>query len=329
MIKSHLIAVLLAALAPFLVCHAQTVEGQAPKKNVVVLDQILTPEIGGLKQAVEIKTDDASRPVLLFLSGGPGSSMMNNGASFTAILKTRFTIVQWDQRDAGKTLKLNRSPTQPSVKQMEEDTYEVIQFLRRQLKQDKIYLVGSSWGNVLGFSIVRNHPELLHAYFASNPVISQLASEKNLLLVLKDHFKDDPVAREELSQVTIPFTRDMDMFFLRKWLFVKEGKKFALSEDFKNGFSQWTSTWSPVWNEVMLIDLPVTLKTVKCPIYFLVGKNDIQTSTRIATAYFETLKAPKKGLFSFDNSAHQIHQEEPEKFQQRIIEALDLVSAGH
>ncbi|MRG48296.1 alpha/beta fold hydrolase [Chitinophaga sp. SYP-B3965] len=294
-------------------CSAQTVK----------TDTLLTPEIGGIKQVIEIKTDDSNKPILLFLSGGPGSSMMNNATPFTNILKSKFTIVQWDQRDAGKTLKLNPSPVQPSVELMEKDTYQVINFLRKELNQEKIYLLGSSWGNVLGFYIVRDHPELLHAYFAVNPVISQLASEKELLEILKVYFKENARASKELASVNIPFKIDEDLFYLRKWLFYKEGKKYATSNDFKKFFLEWSKTWSPAWNEVMNIDLPKTLKKVDCPVYFFVGKNDIQTSTRITKEYFEELNAPKKDLFLFENSGHQIHQDEPEKFQNVIIKTLD------
>ncbi|MGK5065731.1 hypothetical protein [Janthinobacterium sp. LB3P112] len=146
----------------------------------------------------------------------------------TNILKSRYTLVQWDQRDAGKTLKLNPSPTQPSVGQMEQETYQVIQFLRNELKQEKIYLPGSSRGNVLGFDIVKLHPELLHAYFTSNPVASQLESEKELLKTLKTHFKDDAVASRELDSISFPFSGDESMFYLRKWLFYKDGKELPL-----------------------------------------------------------------------------------------------------
>lgn len=305
--------------------YAQASKEAAPSNAAVApvkIDSVLTPVIGGIKQVVEIKTDDATKPVLLFLSGGPGSSMINGAATFTSLLKSKFTIVQWDQRDAGKTLKLNPSPVQPSVSLMEQDTLEVIQFIRKELKQDKIYLLGSSWGNVLGFYIVKNHPELLHAYFASNPVVSQLASEKELLAILKNHFKDNEVASKELATVSMPSVVDEDMFYLRKWLFFKEGKAFATSEGFKTGFLQWSKTWSPVWNEVTRIDLPKTMQSVECPIYFFVGKNDIQTSTRITVDYFKVLKAPKKALFMFENSGHQIHQDEAEKFQQVIMGVL-------
>lgn len=279
--------------------------------------EILTPDIGGIKQSVEIKTDDPAKPVLLFLSGGPGSSMMNNADSFTDILKSKFTIVQWDQRDAGRTLKMNPSPVQPSVAQMQSDTLEVIQFLMKQLHQQKIYLLGSSWGNVLGFHIVQNHPELLHAYFAVNPVVSQLASEKELLGTLKNQFKDNTLASQELATVKIPFKTDEDLFYLRKWLFHTEGKDVS-GDGFKTGFLQWSKAWSPVWKEVMAIDLPKTLPKVDCPVYFFVGKNDIQTSTGITTAYFNTLQAPQKALFLFENSGHQIHKDEPLKLQNTI-----------
>ncbi|MBV7535289.1 alpha/beta hydrolase [Duganella sp. sic0402] len=283
----------------------------------------VTPEIGGIKQLIEIDDGGAGKPALLFLSGGPGSSMMNNAGAYTNILKSRFTIVQWDQRDAGKTLKLNASPVQPSVALMERDTYEVVQFLRKELKQEKIYALGSSWGNVLGFSLVRNHPELLHAYFAVNPVVSQLASEKELLTILKVHFKDNAVASEELNRVAIPFKADEDLFYLRKWLFYRDGKTFVTSDDFKKGFLGWSKTWSPAWNQVMHIDLPATLPSVDCPVYFFVGKNDIQTSTHITVAYFEKLRAPKKALYVFEKSGHQIHQDEPERLQQLIVQMVE------
>jgi pimeloyl-ACP methyl ester carboxylesterase len=276
---------------------------------------------------VQIQTDDVRKPVLLFLSGGPGSSMIRNGNAFTSLLKSRFTIVHWDQRDAGETLKMNPSPVQPSLAQMEQDTRDVIEFIRKHTGKDKIYLLGSSWGNVLGFHIVKTHPEWLHAYFAVNPVISQMASEAQLLAMLKTHFKDNADARAELALVNIPFKADEDLFYLRKWLFHKEGKAFATSSAFKTGFLQWSKTWSPVWRDVMDINLTKSLKKVDTPTYFLVGKNDIQTYTPITQGYFEQLQAPKKEIFMFDNSGHQIHQEEPEKFQQTLLKILPAIGA--
>ncbi|QBE63809.1 alpha/beta fold hydrolase [Pseudoduganella lutea] len=322
MIKPALPALLFALALAAPACRSAE-PADATAHAAVRIDALFTPDIGGIRQAIEIKTDDAGKPVLLFLSGGPGSSMMNGSDAFSTVLKKKFTIVHWDQRGAGRTLKLNASPGQPTVGQMGSDTRQVIDFLREKLKKEKIYLLGSSWGNVLGFHIVRHHPELLHAYFAVNPVVSQLASEKELLAALKHHFKDDPVATSELAGVKLPLENDSDLFFLRKWLFYKDGMRAATTEPFKTGFLQWSKAWSPVWREVMQIDLPGELPKADCPVYFFVGKNDIQTSAGIATQYFQQLEAPKKALVLFDHSGHQIHKDEPEKFQDAILAIVD------
>ncbi|SIO14105.1 hypothetical protein SAMN04488055_3141 [Chitinophaga niabensis] len=47
---------------------------------------------------------------------------------------------------------------------------------------------------------------------------------------------ENVLASKELASVDIPFRIDEDLFYLRKWLFYKEGKEFATSNDFKNHF---------------------------------------------------------------------------------------------
>lgn len=76
-----------------------------------------------------------------------------------------------------------------------------------------------------------------------------------MLKTLKIYFKDNPDARTELEKVNIPFLKEEDLFYLRKWLFFKEGKTFVTENNFKNEFLQWSKRWSPVWNEVMTINL--------------------------------------------------------------------------
>lgn len=315
--------VLFAILFSIFHCIGQNQKKLKSENGSKKVDSLITLDIGGVKQVIQIKTDDDKKPILLFLAGGPGGSIMDNAGSFTGILKKKFTLVQWDQRDAGRTLKLNVSPVPPSIELMGKDTYEVIRYLTTTLKQEKIYLLGSSWGNVLGFYIVRNHPELLHAYFAANPVISQLASEKELLEVLKIYFKENDTASKELATIKMPFQTEEDLYYLRKWLFYKDGKKYALGNNFKSFFFRWTKIWWPAWQESMTVDLPNTLKKVDCPVYFLLGKYDIQTSTKIATDYFKQLEAPKKDLFLFEKSGHQIELDEPKEFQNAIIKAVD------
>ncbi len=330
--KTHCMNKLLLLLTAVMFCcfnlNAQVLNAETRENLPVKIDTVFTPEIGGIKQAVEIKTDNSEKPVLLFLSGGPGSSMMNTADGFTDKLKDKFTIVQWDQRDAGKTLKLNPSREKPTIAQMQNDTYEIIQFVTQKLNKKRIYLAGSSFGNVLGFYIAQKHPELLHAYLAMNPVINSLESEKLSLKKLKDVYKDNKPAVEELSAVKIPFEKAEDLFYIRKWLFIMDGNKSAATDGFRKGFMQWSETWFPAIQEVMKINLQKSLKKVKCPIYFFVGKDDIQTSTKITEEYFNNLKAPKKDLYLFEKSAHSVHKTEPEKLQNIIIEKILSENTG-
>jgi predicted alpha/beta-fold hydrolase len=104
--------------------------------------------IGGIQQWISIKGTNNSHPVLLFLHGGPGNSAMSYAEKFTSELQKYFVVVQWDQRESGKTAKLNTSNKSLSVSLMEEDAVEIITYLQNRFSQDKIYLMGHSWGGL-------------------------------------------------------------------------------------------------------------------------------------------------------------------------------------
>src|SRR4029450_655614 len=71
------------------------------------IDEAKYVEVGGIRQWITIRGEDRNNPVLLFLHGGPGDATNPWGyAGFRSWLKA-FTVVQWDQRGAGRTLGKN------------------------------------------------------------------------------------------------------------------------------------------------------------------------------------------------------------------------------
>ncbi|NJL49804.1 MAG: hypothetical protein HC929_23295 [Leptolyngbyaceae cyanobacterium SM2_5_2] len=73
-----------------------------------------------------------------------------------------------------------------------------------------------------------------------------------------------------------------------------------------------------LWNKILATDLTTTVTTVAIPVYFFHGIHDY-TVTRLETkAYFDALKAPVKGFYTFQQSAHSPMFEEPEKMRQII-----------
>lgn len=289
------------------------------------INSVFIEEIGGIKQALKVITKNSTCPILLFLNGGPGAPIINLSHKFIIKLKEKCTIILWDQRGAGITRKLNPKNISPTLCEMQNDTNEVIRLLLSVFKKEKIYLAGHSWGTVPGFHIVRVHPELLHCYFAINPVVNQLVSEKHLLEKLIKYFKlkDNKTALEELTSIQIPFTRSEDLFYCRKWLFAMEGKWYAKTWLFKIFYSKWSDLWFPLWQEIMKINLTESLKEVKCPLYFLAGQADIQTSYDITNEYFDMLIAPAKDIYAFPGVGHLIPNEAPDKMQDIMLEKIN------
>jgi pimeloyl-ACP methyl ester carboxylesterase len=290
------------------------------------IDTTETLSIGGISQYITLKGADETKPLLLFLCGGPGSSVIAMADHFTGKLQKNFVVVQWDQRESGMTLRLNASKTALTVALMERDTYELIDTLLRQFHQKKLYLMAHSWGTVLGFYIAARYPENLYAYIAISPLIDQTRSERMALEMLKEKARQDGNKKEldELSTVQIPFGNWEQMYFARKWLFSYSGQPIADSDTTAvQGFVKgWAATWLPVWNEAIQQNHFKDLPAIRCPVYLCAGRKDYQTNFAITEEYYDKLLAPAKQLFWFENSGHLIPNTEADLLQDIIIQKI-------
>lgn len=284
-----------------------------------------TVNIGGIKQVIATK-GVKDGPLILFLHGGPGSSRMKQSDLFSTELQKKFLVVQWDQRESGKTLELNKTEGQISLNLMTRDTHDLIDTLLKRYHQKKVYLAGESWGTVLGFKMAQKYPELLYGYFAFSPVVDQIKSESLLLSKLQEDAKkkNNLIAKKELGKVKIPFSNSEQYYYLRKWWFSYDGKPFADKDTLliKNYMESWSGVWLPTWTEAMKRNLFVELPNIKCPVYFFVGGKDYQTNCDIANAYYKRLSAPKKKMYWFDNAGHDVLVSDAPKVQRIIIDEI-------
>jgi pimeloyl-ACP methyl ester carboxylesterase len=276
--------------------------------------------VGGISQWITLKGSDDRAPVLLFLHGGPGNSVMSYADRFTTGLQERFVVVQWDQRESGKTAKLNHSDKLLTVSLMTSDAVAVVRYLCGRFKQEKIYVAGHSWGGFLALQVADQVPQLLHACIASAPMINQVESEVRTLewLLRNAREKKNTEAIVELEKVKIPFETGDQLYFHRRWLQLAEGKN-SISRGFVN---RWAKTWLPMFNEASRMNLFGLVPQIRCPVYFLVGSNDRQADSRITEDYFRAVQAEKKDLIWFTKSGHNLNLTESEKFQATIIALL-------
>src|SRR5215469_17036749 len=123
--------------------------------------------IGGIDQWIEVRGQDVNNPILLWIHGGPGISFIPIARDFQGPWEKYFTVVQWDQRGAGTTYTSNDKYLQRrtmNIAQMEQDTLDVVNYLRNRFKREKIFVLGHSWGSVLGLWLAHEHPDLIYAY---------------------------------------------------------------------------------------------------------------------------------------------------------------------
>jgi pimeloyl-ACP methyl ester carboxylesterase len=61
---------------------------------------------------------------------------------------------------------------------------------------------------------------------------------------------------------------------------------------------------------------------LKMPVFFLLGRLDMQVAAPVSAAYFDALEAPHKELIWFEESGHMVPFEEPERFNRVMIDTV-------
>lgn len=296
--------------------------------------------IGGIEQWVSIRGFDRRNPVLLLVHGGPGYVEMPMSWWFARGWEEYFTVVQWDQRGAGKTHLLNDpSKVAPTLTmaRMVADTEEITAWLRQELGKKKIFLIGHSWGSYLGFEMARRHPDWLHAYIGVGQLSNGPESERRgwALTRAAAQRAGNQEAVQQLDALAPYFAEGRrptleDVYAQRKWLGVYGGV-MAYRPD--NSADSDLADLSPdytdeeiarVWDgngfaaEHLLLDvLNVDLTGVRklgCPFIVFAGRDDINVNSELAAEWFATVEAPEKHFVWFEHSAHMPMTEEPGKF---------------
>ncbi|HEY5220149.1 MAG TPA: alpha/beta hydrolase, partial [Gemmatimonadaceae bacterium] len=143
------------------------------------IDELKAVEIGGIKQWISVRGNNPANPLLLFIHGGPGSPMMPESWIFQRPWEDFFTVVQWDQRGAGKTFSAanRQADTTMTIDEMQADAEQLIELLLRTYGKKKIFLMGHSWGSILGLKVAQHRPDLLYAYVGVGQVVNGMQNE--------------------------------------------------------------------------------------------------------------------------------------------------------
>jgi pimeloyl-ACP methyl ester carboxylesterase len=286
------------------------------------IDEARYVEVGGIEQWITIRGEDRRNPVLLFLHGGPGDATNPWGyAGFRSWLKT-FTVVQWDQRGAGRTLGKNGAlaPT-ITIDRMAQDGIELAELLRKTLRKDKIVLVGHSWGSILGVFMAKARPDLFYAFVGTGQVADP---SRNYAVAYEDLLKKAETLGEqrairELKDVgPPPYSGGQGYAVQRKWSNLFEGADIFLSSMLGLALSAPGYTLRDIndWGEGQdvsgqrLIPQTSTLESkalggeFALPVFVIQGAEDFTTPTSLARSFLNSLRAPRKAFVPVDGGGH-------------------------
>jgi pimeloyl-ACP methyl ester carboxylesterase len=277
------------------------------------IDESRYLKIGGIDQWVTISGEDRANPVVLVLHGGPGDATNPWGyAGFRTWLKN-YTVVQWDQRGAGRTLGRNAKASADTltVDQLVKDGVELAEALRTLLQKDKIILLGHSWGSVLGVLMAKAKPDVFLAYLGTGQVGDPARSYHVAFeaLLAKAQSIGDARAVRELQEMGPPPYKDGRGYRVqRRWANLFEGADAFIASmlglamtapgytmrdvnDWIDGQRLSAERLVPQSNALSATSLTGRFAV---PIFVIQGSEDFTTPTSLAKEFIERLEAPQK-----------------------------------
>ena len=334
-----------AAMAFFIALPASTapIVGSDGEPLAGSVAELTTVTIGGHDQMMMIRGRSDDNPVLLYLTGGPGGTDMG-AIRRDVTLEQDFTVVAWDQRGAGKSYAALDPTDTFTLDQLVADTIEVTNYLRDRFDQEKIYLVGQSWGSTLGVLAAQQHPELYHAFVGVGQMVSQretdimfwedtlawaeVTGNTNLVETLRHNgpppyenlMHYDPfIAREHDWNRYPEFDPDNEMPAI---LFVPEYSWM----DRINAFKGFLDTAGTLYPQLQGIDFRQDVTTLDIPFYMVLGEHEARGRAVLAEEWFDMLDSPSKEVFIFEGSGHRAHFDRPGDFSEVMSHVLEQSS---
>ncbi len=306
--------------------------------------EITRTVIGGHNLSMMIRGDDATNPVLLFLAGGPGGAEFGAMRNHGQALEADFVVVTFDQRGTGSSYDQIEPTSTLTVQEAVNDVEGVTNYLRGRFGQDKVYLVGQSWGTTLGVLAVQKHPALFHAFVGVGQMVSQRATDLifyqdtlawarnngNAALVNELEAMGPPPWADYLNYSTVLAGYEQDVYPYDHSVNAEgEGQMTAnlpVGEygllDTVNLARGLSDSFALMYPQLQELDFRADVPSLDVPVYLIEGHYEPRGRADLAGQWFASLQAPTKQWIEFPTSGHRALWEQPELFQQVMTQTV-------
>ena len=318
--------------------HITDEHGNTPANSIAELRRI---ELNGRAQWISVRGWDTNKPVLLFLAGGPGGTQMGAVRHELAELEKHFVVVGWDQPGSGKSYYAEKTRN-ITVDTYVEDGHALTEYLKERFSREKIYLVGESWGSALGIFLAHKYPESYHALIGTAQMVDfaeterldyakamELAKSKGDTAIVARLTKNGSppyygkdVTRKSavyLNYLSAHMTGNPDIHNPGYNTFRDIGSSEYGLLDKINFFLGILNTYGHVYQQLYTTDLRRDYATLEIPVYFFLGRHDVNAPPALAEEYERRLMAPDKKIVWFEHSGHSPWINERDKFMREVL----------
>ncbi|NJO81600.1 MAG: alpha/beta hydrolase [Blastochloris sp.] len=280
-----------------------------------------------------IRTHSADLPVLLYLSGGPGQSDLAFSRVLLADLTEDFVVVGWDQRGTGKSYAAIEATADLTLEQAVADTIELTDYLRQRFDEEKIYLMGESWGTTLGVLAVQQRPDLYYAWIGSGQMVSQRETDRRLyhdVLALADRIGDTALREQMLAfgeppyadvpypnaivmsnygRLGMPYTPPQD--YIERGTAANLGPYGIFGSEYNlvekvNVLRGLIDMFAIMYPQLQDIDFRQDVPRLDVPVYLLDGTAELAARRDLTLEWYTQLDAPIKRIYTFENAGHSV-----------------------
>ena len=269
--------------------------------------------LNGVKQYI-LATGNENGPLMLFLHGGPGVSQSGFIRKYQSKLEEDFLVVNWDQRGAGKSNTKIFSKDELKINNIVNDAISLIEILRDRFKKNRIYLVGHSFGSLIGIILSQKIPQYIKAYISIGQVVNINEGDKFIYKILLKKVNNENYQRgiKILKNIGKPPYKTQDSINkLNKLIQKYKGDVFKFSKislmlksiSFKyyNLFD-----WFKFLGGIIISNRYMYSDMSSINLF----NNDYHTPSKIVEEYYNFINAPKKQIYKFKASAHMPNIEE-------------------
>lgn len=312
--------------------------GKTIKNSIAELKAV---ELNGRRQWISIRGWDKNKPVLLFLAGGPGGTQMAAVRHELSELEKYFVVVNWDQPGSGKSYgaeKIDKITVQTYM----DDGYALTEYLKERFAQEKIYLMGESWGSALGIFLIKAFPQSYHAFIGTGQMIDfseterldyqkamEIAHEKGDEKVIEKLKKNGmpPYYGDNITWKSAVYLNYLSAYMASNPAIDNPGyntlRDIGASEyglvDKINYVRGIINTFNNVYQQLYEIDLRTDYNKLEVPVYFFLGRHDVNAPTVLVEEYLQVLQAPEKDIIWFEHSGHSPWINERDRFVEQVI----------